>query len=150
MNIIINFNFPIPLHNFNWHCNWSIVDQNLIVIIKRNTPPRLQTREYIPRISTLIIFSSLHAGQQEDEQFKASHCFQTTIIIVIKSLMIEEPHGGSKLCLYVVPISAQLCVCVCMCDRSYFLQTIQRATGLRPTSFHQSVLGTLMMTVFER
>ena len=87
MNIIINFNFPIPLHNFNGHCNWSIVDQNLIVIIKRNTPPRLQTREYIPRISTLTIFSCLHAGQQEDDQFKPSHCFQTMIIILLLKIL---------------------------------------------------------------
>ena len=51
------------------------------------------------RVSTLIIFSSLHAGQLEDDQFKTSNCFQTMIIVIIKSLMIEEPHGnmsGSK------------------------------------------------------
>ena len=98
MNIIINFNFPIPLHNFNWHCNWSIVDQNLIVIIKRNTPPRLQTREYIPRISTLTIFSCLHAGQQEDDQFKPSHCFQTMIIILLLKILFPPSWnvGHSK------------------------------------------------------
>ena len=50
------------------------------------------------RVSTLIIFSSLHAGQLEDDQFKTSNCFQTMIIILLLKILFPPSWnvGHSK------------------------------------------------------